>query len=100
LAVGYDNKLTAIYTKRRNMLKPIGERIYFAKRSGRIIGHTVCKRISHADKYETYYIVELDPESRGYLYTSDKFHEKPDCFVSMMLVHVGNVEDKPPVVGL
>jgi hypothetical protein len=75
-----------------NVVLDYGRRVYFGERSGRIVGHTICKRISHAEDYENYYIVELDPSSRDYL------GDDRDFFVSMVLVHMENA--RLPVVGL
>jgi hypothetical protein len=63
-----------------------GTRVYVGGRSGRIVGHTICKRISHAEDYENYYVVELDPEHQDYL------GDDRDFFVSMVLVHMENVQ--------
>jgi hypothetical protein len=73
-------------------LLPIGSPVTFAERSGIVIGHTIAKRMSAADKHEMYYIVELDYESQGYLTHMRSFQvDNADCFISMMLVHVDNV---------
>lgn len=71
-------------------LKNYGERVYLDNgRTGMIVGHTIVKRISHAESPEPYYIVDLDNADCGYLDSSGE--SAKDMFISMVLVHVGNI---------
>ena len=63
------------------------ERVSFSSRSGVVLGYVTVTRKGEHEKPETYYVVELDEKSRAYLEG-----EKRDCFVSMLLVHVDNVD--------
>jgi hypothetical protein len=69
------------------MLKRVGEKIKFAKRTGIIVAHTTFAL--RAGDVENYYIVALDTASCGYL---EPIGTAPDCFISIMLVHEGNEE--------
>lgn len=73
-------------------MKKIGDSIYFARRTGTVVGHTVFKRKGHLEQPETYYIVELTPESAAYL--EHEGYDSPDCFISLMLIHVDNEDEE------
>jgi len=66
-------------------MKQVGEKIYFCRRSGTIVGHATFKRNGYAEEVETFYIVELSPESADYL--KHEGYDSPDCFISIVLVH-------------
>ena len=68
-----------------HMRYKIGDVVTFAKLRGYVQGYTTLKRMSHADEYHTYLIVELDSESRGYM----RDHE---VTISFYLLNPENVE--------
>jgi hypothetical protein len=72
------------------MLKTPGDKISFGKRKGTVI-RTVSFMRRGDMKNETYYIVELDEGDSDYLLP--KPLQAPDCFISMMLIHVGNIDE-------
>jgi len=64
----------------------VGDPISFGERKGTVV------RLVHLNLDDNepglFYIVKLDADSQGYLEPID---DKPrDCFISVMLVHVGN----------
>lgn len=65
-----------------------GTTVKFGKRSGKIVGYSTFTRSRPSKEFDTYYIVELDQESCGFL---PRDNETYDTFISLMVVHPQNV---------
>jgi hypothetical protein len=77
-------------------LPSINSVVYFGKRRGHVVGYSTLKRHAHYDTVKTYCIVDLDPESAGYLepLPGSTGH---DSFISLMVVNPENFDD---VIGI
>lgn len=69
-------------------IKPIGSLVKFASRTGIVVGHWTG---DINGGIQTFYLIKLSNDSSGYL-TKNKDKDIQDCFISTMLIDVGNID--------
>lgn len=77
--------------EQRAPLLPVGAAVTFNSRRGYVCGYWTGRRHGHASEVQTFYVIEYDPESRGYV-MRDR-NDVLDCFASMGLVDVENIDN-------
>jgi hypothetical protein len=73
-----------------NNLPKVGSVVIFGKRRGHIIGHSVAARYGWKNEMQVFALVDLDPESKGWL--EHDFQPSKDTYISIMVVDVHNFD--------
>lgn len=71
-------------------MKTIGDTVYFGSRQGYVVGYWTGKMHGHAEKVETYYVVELKKHSAGWI-IGDNRREDVFCRITLILIHPSNI---------
>jgi hypothetical protein len=71
-------------------LKKIGTEIKFHTRAGKVVGYAF--DLKSESEINSYYVVELDAKSSGYL--TSRLNNAEDCYVSKILFNVENELDE------
>lgn len=73
-----------------NNLPEIGSVVTFGKRRGYIMGYSVASRHGYKEVMQVFALVDLDPESAGWLEFDNQ--QSQDTFISAMILNVGNFD--------